>query len=63
MPCGRTERRRPVTGSDAADRSVSIRPLRKQYRSNERKATTKNCADPADTLPASRSTARVTSAV
>ncbi len=63
MPCGRTERRRPVTGNDAADRSMPITPLRWQKRRNERNATTKNCAEPADTLLASRSTALVTTAV
>jgi hypothetical protein len=61
-PRGRANRRRPVTGSAAWDKSVSNRPSRKQKRKNDRSPNTKFWAVATDTDADILSTAADTSA-
>lgn len=62
IPRGRANRRRPVTGSAASDKSVPIRPSRKQKRRNARSPKTKFWAVATDTDTETLSTAADTSA-
>ena len=57
IPRGRANRRRPVTGSAASDKSVPIRPSRKQKRRNARSPKTKFWAVATDTDTDTLSTA------
>ena len=62
IPLGSDERRRPVAGSAACDRSASTSPSMKQKRRNDRSPATKNWVALTDTAADSRSTAPITSA-
>ena len=57
-PLGSDERRRPVAGSAACDRSASTSPSMKQKRRNDRSPATKNWVALTDTAADSRSTPR-----
>ena len=62
MPRGSHEPGRPVTGSAAADRSVSTSPVTCAYRSNQRSECTNICAEVTDNVCAVCNTAPLTSA-
>jgi hypothetical protein len=61
IPRGSGERRRPVTGNAACDRSVLTSPSMTQNRRNDRNPATKYCVALTDTTADSRSTAATTS--